>query len=499
MSTMETMSESGSQSTLRDAPHREPDRPSPTVLDVLIVEDDNVGRDALVSWMEQQGFTSVGVGSVADARTAITNRSFHMALLDIQLPDSSGVDLLPELTAAQIDVVMISGHSTVDQAVSTLRMGAVDFLTKPIDFARLHAIVQNQQERVALRGQLQDLREELRGLGRFGDMVGASPAMKKVYECIARVAPTNETVLITGASGCGKEVAASTIHQQSRRHAKPFVAVNCGAISASLVESEMFGHERGAFTGADRRRKGVFEQADGGTLFLDEITEMPLEMQVRLLRVLETGMVTRVGGQEEVPVDVRIIAATNRDPERAVADGKLRHDLLYRLNVFPIQLPPLKDREGDVELLAEVFLRRLNEDYGTNKKLTSAARLHLNAYEWPGNVRELGNAIRRAFIMASNELDEEQLMLPIPRTARPRSAEDAQGGGAADGGADRAASNDQLRLHPGMSIADAERLLIEATLTKLEGNKKLAAEQLGISVKTLYSRLQVYAAMNRSS
>jgi len=400
------------------------------------------------------------------------------------------VDLLPELIAAQCDVVMISGHSSVDQAVSTLRMGAVDFLTKPIDFARLHAIVQNQQERLALRSQVQDLREELRGLGRFGDMVGASAAMKHVYECIARVAPTNETVLITGASGCGKEVAASTIHQQSRRHAKPFVAVNCGAISASLVESEMFGHERGAFTGADRRRKGVFEQADTGTLFLDEITEMPLEMQVRLLRVLETGMVTRVGGQEEVPVDVRIIAATNRDPDHAVADGKLRHDLLYRLNVFPLRLPPLKDREGDVELLADVFLRRLNEEYGTSKKLTWGAKQHLATYEWPGNVRELSNAVRRAFIMATNDLDEEHLMLPIPRATRAKV--DASANGVATAGPDA------LLMHAGMSIADAERILIEATLAKLDGNKKLAAEQLGISVKTLYSRLQVYAALNRS-
>jgi len=475
------------------------------MLDILIVEDDNAGREALVAWMEQQEIQCQGVATVAEARAAIANRHFHLALLDIQLPDARGTDLLPELTGCQTDVVVISGHSTVDDAISALRLGAVDFLTKPIDMARLHTIVQNQHERLALRGQVQDLREKLRSFGRFGDMVGGSAAMQKVYECISRVAPTSETVLITGPSGSGKEVAASTIHQQSRRHARPFVAINCGAISPTLIESEFFGHERGAFTGADRRRKGVFEQADTGTLFLDEITEMPLELQVRLLRVLETGQVTRVGGQEEVHVDVRIIAATNRDPQQAVADGKLRHDLFYRLLVFPIALPLLKDRGSDIELLADVFLRKLNEEYESDKQLTPAALQQLRAYDWPGNVRELMNTIRRAYIMATSELDVEHLLLPsCVGSGRSRAADEpnlasadahANNGHGADADFLERGGVDVLRMHPGMSIADAERILIEATLAKLDGNKKLAAIQLGISVKTLYSRLQVYAAM----
>jgi two-component system response regulator AtoC len=475
------------------------------VLDILIVEDDDAGRQALVAWMENQGLRARGAATVEEARAAMAESNYHLALLDIQLPENqSGLELLPELTQYQTDVVVISGHTTVDDAIKALRLGAVDFLTKPIDMARLHAIVQNQLERSAMRAQVQDLRNKLRSFGRFGDMIGASSAMQRVYECVSRVAPTTETVLITGPSGAGKEVVASTIHQQSRRHSKPFVAVNCGAISSTLIESEFFGHERGAFTGADRRRKGVFEQADTGTLFLDEITEMPLDLQVRLLRVLETGRVTRVGGQEEIQVDVRIVAATNRDPQQAVADGKLRSDLFYRLLVFPILLPPLKDRDGDVELLADHFLRRLNEEYGANKSLTPAARRQLRLYQWPGNVRELSNTIRRAYIMATQDIDESHLMLPIDLDARPSSAAgDARqlaDGVGADSRHDDPSVNgsSELRLQPGMSIADAERLLIEATLTRLDGNKKLAAEQLGISLKTLYSRLQVYAAMARS-
>ncbi len=479
------------------------------MLDILIVEDDDAGREALVAWMENQGIRSRGVPSVEEARAAMAECNFHLALLDIQLSDSqSGLELLPELTQNQTDVVVISGHTTVDDAINALRLGAVDFLTKPIDMARLHAIVQNQLERSALRVQVQDLRNKLRSFGRFGDMIGASAAMQRVYECISRVAPTTETVMITGPSGAGKEVVAATIHQQSRRHSRPFVAVNCGAISSTLIESEFFGHERGSFTGADRRRKGVFEQADTGTLFLDEITEMPLDLQVRLLRVLETGRVTRVGGQEEIQVDVRIIAATNRDPQQAVADGKLRSDLFYRLLVFPILLPPLKDREGDVELLADFFLRRLNEEYGANKSLTPDARRQLRVYQWPGNVRELSNTIRRAYIMAPQDIDESHLMLPLDVDAKPAAgAEFARATAEAAGAAgDHAHGDDpaslsgssELRLQAGMSIADAERLLIEATLARLDGNKKLAAEQLGISLKTLYSRLQVYAAMSRS-
>jgi len=472
------------------------------VLKVLIVEDDAADCQALVQLMQSQGLEASGAETLAEARARLQDDAFELVLLDIQLPDGSGTDLLPELEERETDVVMVSGQSTLDDAIAALRRGALDFLQKPIDVPRLTAIVENLRRRAALRDQVRSLRGQLRELGRFGDLVGASPAMQRVYECIERVAPTNETVMIMGESGSGKEVTAATIQRLSRRRDQPFVTVNCGAISATLIESELFGHERGAFTGADRRRKGLFEQADRGTLFLDEVTEMPIDLQVRLLRVLETGRLTRVGGQEEIEVDVRIIAASNRDPERAVADGKLRHDLLYRLLVFPIHLPPLRERAGDVELLAEYFLDKLNAEYKTTRPLLPATLRRLAKHDWPGNVRELYNTLRRAYIMAGDEITPEDLMLgcdgqPVDASG-PGAGDEGGAGGCAEpmpGKAGTAATT--ATIHAGMTIAEAERLLIEATLTQTAGNKKEAAASLGISLKTLYARLQVYAAQSR--
>jgi DNA-binding NtrC family response regulator len=269
------------------------------------------------------------------------------------------------------------------------------------------------------------------------------------------------------------------VHQLSRRKKQPFIAVNCGAVSTQLIESELFGHERGSFTGAERQHKGFFERAAGGTLFLDEITEMPLDLQVRLLRVLETGSLLRVGGERDIRIDVRVIAATNRDPAAAVAEGKLREDLLYRLSVFPIQLPPLRERGDDVELLAESFLARLNEAEGTSKRFTRGAMRRLRSHGWPGNVRELANAVQRAFILADEEIDQGSL--PLPAAARSPEA-----GGTGDG------STLQLRI--GTTVADAERRLILATLDEFGGNKEQAAKALGVSLKTLYNKLNRYKA-----
>jgi DNA-binding NtrC family response regulator len=322
-----------------------------------------------------------------------------------------------------------------------------------------------------------DLRGELRELGRFGPMVGRSAAMQAVYDLIARVAPTQATVFITGESGTGKELVAQTIHRLSTRRGKPMVALNCGAISPTLIESELFGHERGSFTGADRRRAGYFEEAAGGTLFLDEISEMPIELQVKLLRVLETESVTRVGASEPIRVDVRVIAASNRDPRKAVEEGTLREDLLYRLNVFPIHLPPLRERTGDVELLADHFLEELNEREGTTKRFSAAAIDRLCALAWPGNVREIKNVVERAAILADT-------------TIEPAALPEVQGGHAPQ------TTDATLQLRVGTSIAEVERRLILATLGQLEGDKKRAAEVLGISLKTLYNRLNVYAAAN---
>ncbi len=322
-----------------------------------------------------------------------------------------------------------------------------------------------------MRGQIGTLRGELRKLGRFGRLVGASPAMQKVYDLIGRVAATDASILISGETGTGKELVAETIHQLSRRAKQPFLPVNCGALSAHLIESELFGHERGSFTGADRVHKGYFERADGGTLFLDEVTEA-VDIQVRLLRALETATVTRVGGTEPIKVDVRIVAATSRRVEEAVADGKLREDLYYRLNVFPIQLPPLRERGDDVELLAEKTLAELNLAEGTTKRFTRECLDRLHRHNWPGNVRELQNVVRRAFILADEDLDAASLPLA---------------------GADEMAVA-SLVTRVGTPIADMERRLILATLEQCGGDKKRAADTLKISLKTLYNRLNEYKA-----
>ena len=307
----------------------------------------------------------------------------------------------------------------------------------------------------------------------FGLLYGSSPAMEVVYDLIERVAHTDATVLIVGESGSGKELVANTIHRMSARGKQPFVAVNCGAIPATLIEAELFGYEKGAFTGAAKTHRGYLERATGGTLFLDEITEMPPEMQVRLLRVLETGTFCRVGGDQEIQAEARIIAATNRDPATAVADNFLREDLMYRLAVFPITLPPLRTRGDDVELLARHFLTALNADAGTSKGFSKASLTMLRTHPWPGNVRELKNCVQRAFILCDDEV-ELQGMAPVNRAT------------GTDGGC--------LRFTIGTPLAMMEKKTIFATLDHCGGNKRRAAEILGVSLKTLYNRLAEYAA-----
>ena len=308
-------------------------------------------------------------------------------------------------------------------------------------------------------------------LGRFGHLYGGSAAMQAIYRRIEKVAPTSATVLITGESGSGKEVVARTIHERSEFAKAPFIAVNCGAIPGNLIEAELFGYEKGAFTGAAKMHRGCFERAEGGTLFLDEIIEMAPEMQVRLLRVLETGRFTRVGGEEELRARVRIIAASNREPRQAVLDGQLREDLMYRLAVFPIALPPLREREGDAELLAEHFLQQLNDAEGTAKGFSRQAIVTIRAHRWSGNVRELKNAVQRAYILADEhvELDFAGLACVEP-------------------------AGNCLRIPVGAPLAEIERQAIYATLDLCDGNKRRCAEMLGVSLKTLYNRLSEYQA-----
>lgn len=308
----------------------------------------------------------------------------------------------------------------------------------------------------------------------FGRLFGASPAMQDVFHLIERVAPSYVSVLIVGESGCGKELIAQTLHAMSRCSDAPFVALNCGALPPNLVEAELFGYEKGAFTGANRTHQGFFERAHGGTLFLDEITEMPIDLQVRLLRVLETGRVTRVGGDQEIECSVRVLAATNRDPMEALRDNRLREDLLYRLAVFPIVVPPLREREDDVILLANAFLRELNAEYGTAKSFAPDVTEKLRSHHWPGNVRELKNCIQRAYIMADSVVRIDTLA-PLGQN-------------------DRAGSRQVVEFEIGTPLEEVEQQLIIATLDRYRGDKRRTAKALGVSLKTIYNRLNEYAS-----
>jgi len=439
----------------------------------LVVDDDPNFLLPLAELVEREGFTTSVASSLKDARALIDSKPPDVILTDLFLPDGKGIDLLEDLdTTLPTQVILVTGHATVDTAVEALRKGVTDYLTKPLDLPRLRTVLANVARAHALREEVGTLRAELRKLGRFGSLVGASPAMQKVYDLISRVAPTDATVLVTGESGTGKELVAESVHTLSRRRKGPFLPVNCGAISPNLIESELFGHERGSFTGADRTHRGYFERAAAGTIFLDEVTEMPFELQVKLLRVLETAAVMRVGAERPQPVDVRVVAATNRQPEDMVAQGKLREDLLYRLKVFPIVLPPLRERGDDVELLADHFLGLLNSAEGTTKAFTRAALQRLRAHSWPGNVRELKNLVHQIFILADDEIGVE--CLP------------------SDLGGSGSQSGSSLHIKVGVSLDEAERRLMLATLNECAGDKKKAAEVLGVSLKTLYNRLKVY-------
>jgi len=443
----------------------------------LIVDDEPRSLSAMTELVEKEGFSVSSAGSLAEARDAIAKAHPDVVLIDLMLPDGNGLELLQDMDPARrTEVILITGHASVDSAVAALRTGVLDYLTKPVDVRRLKTVLANVLRTLALKEEIGSLREELRELGRFGRLIGSSGVMQKVYDLVVKVAPTDATVFLVGESGTGKEEVAATIHELGRRRSQPFLPVNCGAVPPNLIESELFGHERGSFTGATQLHRGYFERVSRGTLFLDEITEMPLELQVKLLRVLETGTLLRVGGDEPISVDVRVIAASNRSPEQAVKEGKFREDLLYRLNVFPILLPPLRDRNGDIDLLAEYFLSQLNREEGTNKKFSLGSRRKMADYAWPGNVRELKNMIRRAYILSEDLVEMDALPTgPVPSAAPSSPA-------APDG------------IQVGMSLSEIERHFILATLEHFGGDKRKAAEVLGISLKTIYNRLNNYSA-----
>ncbi|HEY4339099.1 MAG TPA: sigma-54 dependent transcriptional regulator [Steroidobacteraceae bacterium] len=442
----------------------------------LIVDDD----PDIVGWLQEvarlEGFTSTSAQTLQAAKEQLSRQRPDVVLTDLRLPDGEGIELARELPSADgPELIVVTGHASMDSAIAALRAGAADYLVKPAELDRVQAVLRHARKTSALRNEIGALRHELRRLGRFGRLLGSAPAMELLYDQMARVAPTSATVLLLGESGTGKELAALTLHELSRRREAPFLPLNCGAVSPQLIESELFGHERGSFTGADRQHKGFFERAHGGTVFLDEVTEMPMELQVKLLRVLETGSFSRVGGVTPIVCDVRIIAASNREPELALADGKLREDLFHRLNVFPIRLPPLRQRGADIELLARHFLAELNRAEGTTKTFSADSLASLYQHSWPGNVRELRNHVQRAFIMADDVID-----CGLPTGAATTTSDDGT----------------TVTIRVGTPLEEVERRVTLATLAQCGQVKRKAADILGVSLKTLYNRLEVYNGRN---
>ena len=444
----------------------------------LLVDDDSDAAETMAMLIAAEGFTVATAGSLRDARRQLALQEPDIVLLDLMLPDGSGMELFSDAKALpNTELVLITGHASLDTSIQALRLGAADYLVKPMSLKQLKGILSRVTKPSALKAAAGDLEEGLERDGHFGALWGRSPPMRRVYQQIVRVAGTAVTVFITGESGSGKEIVARTVHDLSRRRGNTFLAVNCGAISPHLMESEIFGHEKGSFTGADRQHLGFFERTSGGTLFLDEITEMPLDLQVKLLRVLETGTFMRVGSTQVQETDVRIVAATNRLPMKAVSIGKLREDLLYRLNVFPIHLPPLRDRIEDVGLIATHFLAQIGEREGGAKRFAPVVLKRLAGYAWPGNVRELRNVVYRAYVMASGSTIDDDCLplaeLPLAATA------DGRG---------------RLDVNVGMTLAEVERRVTLATLEHFGRHKEKTAATLGISLKTLYNRIKEYAA-----
>ncbi len=429
---------------------------------ILIVDDESAFADGLAEYLQLKGHNAVAVGDLEAARGAVGEQRPDVVMLDLMLPDGSGLELLDAFadTPPQRTIIM-TGHSGVKSLIGGMAGEGVIYMKKPIEPRELLGVL------APLESEAPAPESGPPGSGHFGLLLGDSEAMQAVYKQIRRVGTTDSTVLIQGESGTGKELVAEAIHRVSEVKGR-FVPVNCGGLSRDLVSSQLFGHEKGAFTGAEQRHAGFFERAGDGTLFLDEITEMPMETQTHLLRVLETRKVLRLGSEREIPVNARLVAATNRNPAEAVRDGELREDLYFRLRVFPIELPPLRERRGDVPLLAAHFMAELNERNGTAKRLTARALEHLDKHLWPGNVRELKHTVHRAYILAeSDEVEAPE------------------------------AFDDDLPLgiegiSVGRSIADVEKDLILSTVEHYKGDKKAAAAVLGVSIKTLYNRMKSY-------
>ena len=444
---------------------------------ILIVDDDAGIRTSLAVLVQTWGFEPFQAPNAAEATRIVEKQDPDIVITDVVMPEISGLELLRTLKAGDPNrpVLLITAQGSIDMAVEAMKQGARDFLTKPLtNLPKLQSLLEDAERELEMRRKAKRLAARVETEGGLGEFIGNAKSMRDVFALIESISQKDVSVMITGESGTGKEVAARTVHKLSRRESKPFVAINAPAIPESLIESELFGHERGAFTGAIATRQGVFEQANGGTLLIDEIAEMPMSLQPKLLRVLADGKVRRLGGNYEFEFDVRVLAATNRDPLRAIEEGKLREDLYYRLNVVPLALPPLRARADDVPILVQHFINEFNTKHHLQILGTSEeAGVLLKAYPWPGNVRELRNVIERTVVLAKDEWIEEKDLPPYVRNPALR--------------------GEKLVLSVGeTTVADAERTLIIKTLEHAGNNKAEAARQLGVDVKTIYNKLKAY-------
>ncbi len=443
---------------------------------ILIVDDEQVVRDSLSKWFREDGFSVATAGGAADALQQLQSQKWDILLLDIKMPGMDGMELQQRIK--EIDsgatIIFITAHATVDTAVKALKEGAFDYVTKPVDPDYLSHLVTNALKARSLASENLKLKEQISEFSRADDIVGDSSQIQKVYELIQTVAKTDTTVMIRGESGTGKELIARAIHSNSSRRYFPIVAVNCGAMAEGILESELFGHERGAFTGAQYRRKGKLELADGGTLFLDEVGNIDMKTQMDLLRVIETKQFARVGGNDLIKVDFRVICATNKDLEKAVGDGSFREDLYYRLNVFSVFIPPLRERKGDIPLLANYFVQKYSRAMG--KLITSISPEAMDAvvrYNWPGNVRELENAIERAMVVGKPPAIRPE-DLPYQLT-------------------------EKNHVLPSGSIAAVEKAHIVSVLDQNRWNISRSAEILQIDRVTLYNKIEKYGLKKPSA
>jgi two-component system response regulator HydG len=448
----------------------------PTRLSVLVVDDEPALREVLSLRIRDWGYDVRTAGDVAEAERELASSPPDIIVSDVVLPGISGLELLKQLRShdQKIPVILITAHGNIDAAVEAMKAGATDFLTKPLDYATLHALLNSAAVDIRQRIEDASLDAHLDSDAGVGGLIGQSKPMRELQRLIQVLASSEASAIITGESGTGKEVVARAIHALSDRRDKPFIAVNAAAIPEGLIESEIFGHEQGAFTGANRARPGCFELANHGTLFLDEIAEMPISLQPKLLRILESHRARRLGGSKEMQFDVRVLAATNRSPQAAVRDGLLREDLFYRLNVFEIAVPPLRERTEDIALLARHFIREFVRKHQMPVEgIRDSARSLLEAHSWPGNVRELRNVIERAVIIARSGWIEPQHLPMYLQTLK-------------------AGSTPTIQLPAGTTLAEAERQLILQTLERAGHNKAEAARQLGLDVKTIRNKLRAY-------